>query len=220
MIYSPKCAAQTTDETNFCNKCGLDLRPVSDALQSRATTENFDWSKTWLVDMLLTDDERMRRRAAAAIADSPEGAALAEMKRVKEVKAGVITCFAGIGVSVFLWILLGAIAGSVEARDPQGAEILRHVWAAGIIPFFVGLGIILSALFVDKEGLRLGRDAARSVLQSRAAGGSRRDGRATSELPALEAPPPVASVTEHTTDLLTEPAPGPRRTPDGRRVTQ
>ena len=77
-MYCPRCAAQTTDETNFCNKCGLRLRAVADSLQSRPTSEQFDWSKTWLADMLLTDDERMRRRAAADIEEGPDGATLAE----------------------------------------------------------------------------------------------------------------------------------------------
>jgi hypothetical protein len=103
---------------------------------------------------------------------------------------------------------LVALADVVEARNPELAVVLRHVWAVGVIPFAVGLGIIVSALFVDTNALRCGR-AAMGSLQSRLAGGPRREGRTTSELPALDSPPSSApSVTEHTTELLTEPAVG------------
>jgi zinc ribbon protein len=219
-MYCPRCAAQIADETNFCKKCGLTLRPVADALQLRtATTEEFDWSKTWVGDMFLSDDERLRRRAAAATADSVEGNTFVEMKRAREVKGGIITSSVGIGLSIFLWFFLGALADVVEAKDPAAAVVLRHVWAAGIIPFVVGLGISLSAIFVNADSLRRSQATVRS-LQSRLAGGSRSGKRTTSELPALDAPPPVASVTEHTTDLLVEPAAGQRGAAGEQRVTQ
>jgi hypothetical protein len=201
-MHCPRCAVEITEETNFCNKCGFRLR--ADSLQPRKPAEHFDWSKTWLVDMLLTDDERMRRRAATAIADSPESTTFAEMKRARELKAGIVTAFAGIGSSIFLWFFLGALAGVVEAQNPDAAVVLRHVWAAGVIPLFVGLGMILSALFVDAGALR-----------PRLAGSPRRDGRTTSGLPALEAPPVAASVTEHTTELLVESAAGSEARPAG-----
>jgi hypothetical protein len=44
---------------------------------------------------------------------------------------GIVTLFAGIGIALFLWIL-----------RPDGE---RYVWAIGIIPIAVGLGLLLSA---------------------------------------------------------------------------
>src|SRR4051812_40751504 len=162
-MYCPRCATQSPEETNFCNRCGASLRSGSGALSSRATNEQFDWSKTWIVDMLLSDDERMRRRAAAEISSGPEGATLLEMKRAKEVKGGIITSFVGIGLSIFLWFFLGAVAEAVGARNPEGAVVLRHVWTVGVIPFVIGIGIVLSALFVDTGALRLAHTAIRAM---------------------------------------------------------
>jgi hypothetical protein len=193
----------------------LDLRPVIEGLQGRRPTEQFDWSKTWLVEMLLTDDERMRRRAAVELAGSAEDSAVLELKRLKELKGGIITAFSGVGVAVFLWFLFSALAESVGSTDPQGAILLRYMWVAGVIPVVVGLGIIFNALFVNMSTLRLGEAAVRS-LQARAAGGRAGKGATTGELPALGPPPEVSSVTEHTTDMLVEPAPIRRRESDSR----
>lgn len=213
-MYCPRCATQTSDDTNFCNKCGLDLRPVYDGLQERKPAQHFDWSKTWLVEMLLTGDERMRRRAAAEIPSSPEDSAVLEMKRLKELKGGIITSFAGVGVTIFLWFLFAAVAESVGRTNPEGAIFMRYLWAAGLIPFVVGLGIVFNALFVNARTLQLGDAAVRS-LQARAERARGRTG-TTGELPALGPPPEVASVTEHTTDMLVEPAPIRRREPNPR----
>lgn len=50
---------------------------------------------------------------------------------------GIVTLFAGIGVAVFLWFL-----------RPDGE---RFMWAVGIIPITVGLGLLLSA-FITRPG--------------------------------------------------------------------
>ncbi|MFI5370963.1 MAG: DUF6249 domain-containing protein [Candidatus Eisenbacteria bacterium] len=47
---------------------------------------------------------------------------------------GIVTLFTGIGIAMFLWIL-----------RPDGE---RYVWAVGIIPMAVGLGLLLSAMIV------------------------------------------------------------------------
>lgn len=190
-MHCPRCSTQTADGTNFCNKCGLNLRPKK---------EKFDWSKTWVVEMLLSDDERLRRRAAAEIEEASEGVTLAELRSARELKNGIITAFAGVGTSIFFYLFFGALADVVAPKDPAVAAIFRYLWTAGIVAFMVGLGIIASALFVDKHALGRGRAGVASA-------DARREGLATGELPALDAPPSVVpSVTEHTTDLLTEPA--------------
>ena len=105
-----------TDETNYCKQCGANLGNVRSALLSREPGESFDWKKTWIADMLLTDEERRRRQAAVELAADPEYVMAAEIKRRKELKAGIVTCFSGIGGAIFLAILGSAIAEA--AGDP------------------------------------------------------------------------------------------------------
>jgi hypothetical protein len=199
-MYCPNCATQTTDEINFCKQCGANLRTVRDALIGRESNgETFDWSKTWVAEMFMSEQEQRRRRAALELSDRPEDVAAAELKRLNELKAGIITACVGVAVSIFLAVLLGAIAGNVEARDPEGAVVLRHIWAAGIIPFMVGIALVINSVFITPRFSKIRELAKSSASIGKGAA------RTTGEIPALEAPAkPMTSVTEHTTNLLGE----------------
>jgi hypothetical protein len=71
-----------------------------------------------------------------------------EVKRYNEIKAGVICSCVGLGVSVFLYFLMLGIAANAT---PQDAAILLRIWVAGIIPFMVGLALIINGVVVSKK---------------------------------------------------------------------
>ncbi len=71
-----------------------------------------------------------------------------EVKRYNEIKAGVIVSCVGIGVTIFLFILMQGIAANAR---PEDAEILRRIWVSGLIPFMVGLALIINGVFVSKK---------------------------------------------------------------------
>jgi hypothetical protein len=174
-MFCPGCAVPVTDATKFCKSCGANLRGVREALAGRH--EQFDWSKTWVAEMFMTDEERERRRGITP-----------EHKRVNEIKAGVITTLAGLGVMIFLYFFLGAVANNQQA--PGVADILRHIWLAGIIPFLVGIGLLINGIFLGKSQLALPPPPVPTSLPASI----------TNQL--NEAPPPHASVVEHTTAHL------------------
>jgi hypothetical protein len=70
-----------------------------------------------------------------------------EVKRYNEVKAGVIVSSVGVGVSIFLYFLMGALAH----QEPRDAELLSRIWLAGVIPFMVGIALIINGLVVSKK---------------------------------------------------------------------
>jgi hypothetical protein len=70
-----------------------------------------------------------------------------EVKRYNEIKAGVIVSCVGIGVSIFLYFLMGALAH----QEPRDAELLSRIWLAGVIPFMVGVALIINGLVVSKK---------------------------------------------------------------------
>ena len=81
-----------------------------------------------------------------------------ENKRYGEIKAGVIASSVGIGVMIFLHALMLGIISSGH-NPPEDAAILSRVWLAGIIPFFVGLALIVNGLFVSKRQVEIARRA-------------------------------------------------------------
>jgi hypothetical protein len=154
---------------------------------SKSTGERFDWSKTWVADMFLTEEERERRRGVTA-----------EEKRLNEIKGGVITSFVGVGVMIFLRLFLDVVA---RQNSPGDGEILRSVWMAGIIPFMVGLGIIFNGLFISPLLVKL-KDRQSQPTMPPSPGPTALPSKTTSHLVVDPAPSSGPSVTEDTTAHL------------------
>ena len=112
----------------------------------------FDWNRTWVAEMFFSDSERRRRKEEI----ERERGITPAMKRYTEIKAGVITSSVGVAVMIFLNFLMQGII--LSGHNPPGdAEILSRVWMAGVIPFFVGLALIINGLFVSKKQVELAR---------------------------------------------------------------
>src|SRR5688572_10233230 len=199
-MFCPQCGINQSDELKFCKSCGANLYAVRQVVSTRETDEKFDWTKTWVAEMLLSSDEHKRRK------QERESDMTAEEKRYNEVKAGVITASVGIAVAIFLFVFMQGIimGGKVPIHV---AEILSRVWVAGIIPLFIGLGLIFNGLVVSKRLVELRKrelqqkDTGR-ILEST---GTSREGREVGPIPSTdwyEPDAPAGSVTEHTTRQL------------------
>ena len=157
-MYCPKCGANQSDELRFCNLCGANLYAVRQVVDTRETdekSEKYDWSKTWVAEMLISEDERKRRKQEF---ERQQGIT-PDVKRANEVKGGIITSCVGIGLMIFLYVFMQGLikSGVIPAHV---AVILSHVWIAGVLPFFVGIGLTINGLFVGK---RLDKGAGREL---------------------------------------------------------
>lgn len=144
-MLCPRCASNQSDDIKFCTSCGANLQAVREALSSRDPGQKFDLSNTLLADMLMSGQaaELRKLEIERRLGLTPE------VKRYNEIKAGVIVSSVGIGVMIFLHVIMQAIAG--QPGNDADAEILRRVWIAGVIPFMVGLALIINGLFVSKK---------------------------------------------------------------------
>jgi hypothetical protein len=133
--------------------CGANLHAVRQVVDTQETAEKFDWSDTWVADIFLSGQaqklrkEDMERRRGIT----------PEIKRYKEIKAGVIVSSLGMALSIFLYFFMQGIVVNVS---PDEAEVLSRIWIAGVIPFFVGLALIVNGAVVSKRLVDIANRAA------------------------------------------------------------
>jgi hypothetical protein len=144
-MFCPRCGTNQSDDTKFCKTCGGNLSAVRQAVTSRETGGKIDWSKTWVAEMFLSEAERDARKEQL----ERERGITPEVKRQKELKAGVVTASVGIGVSIFLFVIMQGVILSLHNPGSE-TELLSRLWVVGVIPFFVGLGLIINGLFVGR----------------------------------------------------------------------
>jgi hypothetical protein len=147
-MFCPQCGSTQSDDIKFCKSCGANLFAVRQVVATREAGGKFDWSKTWVAEMMLSGEERERRSKEL---ERQRGLAPGSTQSQKEIKAGVITTSVGIGLAIFLFIFMqGIIAGG--NIDREATAILSRLWIVGVIPFFVGLGLLINGLFVKSSG--------------------------------------------------------------------
>jgi len=153
-MFCPRCGSNQSEELKFCKLCGANLFAVRQVVDARETDEKFDWSKTWVTEMFLSQDEKKKRKEEL----ERQRGITPEVKRYNEIKAGVITCCVGLALAIFLMVFMqGIILGEKTPHDT--AEILSRLWIAGVIPFLVGIGLIINGLFVSRKLVELARRA-------------------------------------------------------------
>jgi len=144
-MVCPRCSSNQNDDIKFCTSCGANLQAVREALAGPDAAGKFDWGNTWVAEMFMSAraQEMRKREMERLMGITPE------IKRYNEIKAGVIVSSVGIGVAIFLFVIMQAIA--LQPGNVQDAALLRSLWIAGVIPFMVGLALIVNGLVVSKK---------------------------------------------------------------------
>ena len=139
-MYCPACGFEERQARQFCRNCGGDLRPVVAALQNpdsaaasgrdeiyRALAARIRESKTKdvkeLVEQVLPKIEQLF--------ETPE------QKRIREVRTGIATACAGVGLALFF--LLRYLVGW------HGTPFENILLAGALIAIISGLGYLLTA---------------------------------------------------------------------------
>ena len=143
-MLCPRCSSNQSDEIKFCTSCGANLEAVREALTRPDSAKKFDWSDTWVAEMFMSGKaaEMRKLEMERRMGITPE------IKRYNEIKAGVIVSAAGIGLAIFLHVFMKGIAGNVE---PDAAEIILRLWIVGVIPFLIGVALMINGLVVSKR---------------------------------------------------------------------
>ena len=149
-MFCPQCGSTHANELKFCKSCGANLEVVRGALESGRVPGKFDWNKTWVAEMLQSSEQAIRKEREF---ERLKGMT-PETKRRNEIKGGVITASVGLGIMVFLYFLMQGIILSGDI-GPGDEFILSRVWLSGLIPFLVGIALIINCALVSRPSQTL-----------------------------------------------------------------
>lgn len=148
-MFCPQCGSTQSDELKFCKSCGANLHALRQIMATREDAK-FDWSNTWIADMFMSGEDAVKKEAHI---ERLQGMT-PEMKRQREIKAGVITGSVGLGLMILLFVLMEGIIAGGRVSD-AAAAILSRLWIVGVIPLLVGASLIFNGTFVSKKSDKL-----------------------------------------------------------------
>ncbi|HWN10283.1 MAG TPA: hypothetical protein VNO50_13630 [Pyrinomonadaceae bacterium] len=208
-MYCPTCGSEERQLSQFCRACGTDLRAVRQGLERPDTITASAVSAREQISRALADKirqletgEDLEHVAEDVLPQLEKFLESPEEKRLRRLRAGVITAVVGLGVT------LGLFWASLQSED-----LLPYI-ALGLIVFFIGLGTIINGLLLTVPRRSLANRSAEaesqreleSQIQNLSSANQLRPFTATtSDLP-ISPDQRVArpSVTEHTTHHLRE----------------
>ncbi len=141
-MYCPSCGTEERNTSQFCRACGTDMRPLRTALQKpdaitvSATSAREEIGRAIATKIQTLESARDLKKVAEEVL--PEVEKFLESpaeRRLRRLRAGVITSAVGLGVTVIL--LFGRV-------NIVPLAILG--WSGGLLIFLIGLGVILNGL--------------------------------------------------------------------------
>ena len=216
-MYCPSCGSEERQMSQYCRACGTDLRPVRvslerpDSVTASAVTAREEIGRAMAAKIRDVDDSHLHRIAEDVLPQIEKFLESPEEKRLRRMRAGVITAASGLGSSLLALLVFLAI---VDIKDQGAIALVAALCGLGVVTFVIGLGLVLNGQLFTKpqKGLKdNSSDAqAQSILDRGYAPAQIRPGAenpelfrspTTSDLAPAELRP-GSSITEHTTHHL------------------
>ena len=149
-MFCPSCGSEERQASQFCRACGSDLRPVRmslerpDSVTASAVTAREEIGRAVAQKIReMRDAHELKEVAEVVLPEIEKFLESYEERRLRRVRAGIVTAASGLGGALFM-ILLSAIAHGPEAEKFVGASGL------GFTAFLIGIGLIINALYFTK----------------------------------------------------------------------
>jgi hypothetical protein len=149
-MFCPTCGSEERQASQFCRACGVDLRAVRLSLERPDSATSTAVSAREEIGRAVAEKIRAVEGATELkiIADSvlPQVEKFLESpgeRRLRRMRAGVIISSIGLGASIFM----GLMAAVTNSADVEGFVAGA---GAGVLVFFIGLGVLLNALLFTR----------------------------------------------------------------------
>ena len=142
-MYCPTCGSEERQLSQYCRACGTDLRSVRQGLERPDTITASAVSAREQISLALADRIRqletgkdLEHVAEEVLPQLEKFLESPEEKRLRRLRAGVITALIGLGMSLAIFL------ASLQASD------LIPFIALGLIVLFIGIGIVINGVFL------------------------------------------------------------------------
>ncbi len=197
-MFCPGCGLEERHANQFCRACGTDLRPVRFALERPDDITASAISAREEIGHAFAEKIRgtqkvsdLKKVANEVLPEIEKFLESPEHRRLRRVRAGVVTAAVGLGAALMFLLMIS-----------NGADALFMV-GAGLVTFFIGLGIIINGLLFTIPKKMLSDKSSDAVSQ-------RELDSKTNDLILPESGNIFSSVTEETTRQLKEKQPSSR----------
>ena len=201
-MFCPSCGSEERQASQFCRACGSDLRAVRlslerpDSITASAVSAREEIGRAVAQKIREVEDARELKKVAEDVLPEIEKFLESpEEKRLRRMRAGIVVSSIGVGVTIMM-ALLGSIAREADVQGFMGGA------GAGIVLFFIGLGLLLNAFFFTRPRKDVTDHTAdahtQNTLDANYSAPAQLRGQTTSNLAHASG----ASITEHTTKHL------------------
>ncbi len=140
-MYCPTCGSEERQINQYCRACGTDLRVVRRGLERPDSITASAVSAREQISQVMAEKIRqmesahdLKQVAEDVLPQIVKFLESPEEKRLRRVRAGVITASVGLGATLLIFLM------SLEAHD------LIPFITVGVVTFLIGLGIVLNGL--------------------------------------------------------------------------
>jgi hypothetical protein len=206
-MYCPTCGSEERQISQYCRACGTDLRVVRRGLERPDTITASAVSAREQISQAMAEKIRemegsreLKQVAEDVLPQITKFLESPEEKRLRRVRAGVVTAAIGLGAALLIFLL------------SLGSHDLIPFIALGVITFLIGIGLVINGLAftIPRQTLADRSDDARAQreLETMVAPGGYAPTQLSAAQPTNDLPSANdrvaqrASVTEHTTHHL------------------
>jgi hypothetical protein len=205
-MYCPICGSEERQPSQYCRACGTDLRLVRRGLERPDTITASAVSAREQISQAMAEKIRemesahdLKRVAEDVLPQIEKFLESPEEKRLRRVRAGVITASIGLGATLLIFLM------SLEAHD------LIPFISLGLITFLIGLGLVINGLVFTIPGKKIDDRSDEAQSQKELEAGMQNASpvdqlspfaQSTTDLPDSNRIISQPSVTEHTTHQL------------------
>src|SRR5229473_5237522 len=164
-MFCPSCGSNE-QASQYCRACGTDLRPVRttlerpDSITASAVSAREEIGRAVAEKIREVEDSRDLKKVAEDVLPQIEKFLESyEEKRLRRVRAGVITAASGLGAAV-LGLVMSAV---LRSADIEAAVLILGL---GTVAFAIGLGLMLNGLLFTRPRKSVADHSADARLQN------------------------------------------------------